>query len=274
MQAASDIFLGWQRTTEPGGAQTDYYLRQLRGLEVLRAHRADGSAAMATYGELCGWDAGPGPRPYRRPVRDRRLSGRLREIRQAVADFGESYADQAERDHTALAEAAASGRVQATTGVLTADGRRTTRMPGRTSPSDLGYVEPFSSRAVLHPRARIAGQGKGPAQPGRALEVSHRAAAEPWSDEHPRLYSAVLSGPGGDVSFRIGFRRVEVRDGQIRLNGHAVQFRGVNRPRVASRDRPYVRPQENGNRMHARSLSLSTARGTAHTVAYALRFSA
>src|SRR5438128_1638434 len=30
MQAASDIFLGWQRTTEPGNFRTDYYLRQLR----------------------------------------------------------------------------------------------------------------------------------------------------------------------------------------------------------------------------------------------------
>ncbi len=64
---------------------------------------------------------------------------------------------------------------------------------------------------------------------GAAPGAGHRAAAEPWSDEHPRLYSAVLSGPGGDIGFRFGFRRVEVRDGQIRLNGRPVQFRGVNR---------------------------------------------
>ena len=36
---------------------------------------------------------------------------------QAVADFAESYADQTERDHAALAEAAASGRVQAEMGI-------------------------------------------------------------------------------------------------------------------------------------------------------------
>jgi beta-galactosidase len=59
--------------------------------------------------------------------------------------------------------------------------------------------------------------------------IAHRVDAEPWSDEHPRLYSAVLSGPAGDISFRVGFRRIEVRDGQIRLNGRPVQFRGVNR---------------------------------------------
>jgi hypothetical protein len=34
-----------------------------------------------------------------------------------VAGFAETYADQTERDHTALADAAASGRVQAQVGI-------------------------------------------------------------------------------------------------------------------------------------------------------------
>jgi beta-galactosidase len=62
-----------------------------------------------------------------------------------------------------------------------------------------------------------------------AVNADHHVAAEPWSDEHPRLYSAVLTGPGGDIGVRVGFRRIEVSDGQIRLNGRMVQFRGVNR---------------------------------------------
>jgi hypothetical protein len=33
-----------------------------------------------------------------------------------VADFAETYADQTERDHATLADAVASGRVQAQTG--------------------------------------------------------------------------------------------------------------------------------------------------------------
>jgi len=65
------------------------------------------------------------------------------------------------------------------------------------------------------------------AGPGNSTE--HRVAAEPWSDEHPRLYDAVLTSPGGDIGFRVGFRRIEVSDGQIRLNGHTIAFRGVNR---------------------------------------------
>ena len=64
---------------------------------------------------------------------------------------------------------------------------------------------------------------------GAAAGAEYPVAAEPWSDEHPRLYDAVLTSPGGEIGFRVGFRRIEVRDGQIRLNGHAIQFRGVNR---------------------------------------------
>jgi beta-galactosidase len=64
---------------------------------------------------------------------------------------------------------------------------------------------------------------------GAKAGTEHRVTAEPWSDEHPRLYDAVLTSPKSDISFRIGFRRIEVRDGQIRLNGNVIQFRGVNR---------------------------------------------
>jgi beta-galactosidase len=52
---------------------------------------------------------------------------------------------------------------------------------------------------------------------------------EPWSDESPRLYQAVLAAGGTDTGFRVGFRRIQVEDGQIRLNGRKIQFRGVNR---------------------------------------------
>ncbi len=81
-------------------------------------------------------------------------------------------------------------------------------------------VDTEGPAVVSVPELGIAAAGTG---------TAHRVEAEPWSDEHPRLYSAVLSSPAGDISFRIGFRRIEVRDGQIRLNGRTVQFRGVNR---------------------------------------------
>ncbi|MBN1868457.1 DUF4981 domain-containing protein [Candidatus Sumerlaeota bacterium] len=56
-----------------------------------------------------------------------------------------------------------------------------------------------------------------------------------WSAETPYLYAAVLTlrGPDGTalhaVRSRVGFRYVEIRDGQFLVNGRAVLLKGVNR---------------------------------------------
>jgi uncharacterized protein (DUF2252 family) len=116
MQAASDIFLGWQRTTVSGFGRTDYYLRQLRDWKYSAPIERMGPAEMADYGELCGWTLA---RAHAR-TGDRfaiaAYLGGSGKFEQAVADFGVSYADQTERDHAALAEAVASGRAQASPG--------------------------------------------------------------------------------------------------------------------------------------------------------------
>jgi uncharacterized protein (DUF2252 family) len=117
MQAASDIFLGWQRTTVSGLGRTDYYVRQLRDWKYSAPIERMGPGEMADYGELCGWTLA---RAYAR-TGDRfaiaAYLGGSGKFEQAVADFGVSYADQTERDHAALADAAASGLVEARTGV-------------------------------------------------------------------------------------------------------------------------------------------------------------
>ena len=61
------------------------------------------------------------------------------------------------------------------------------------------------------------------------------ARVRPWSHEDPHLYQVVceLVDPAGRVveavRQRFGFRRVEVRDRQLLINGCAVLIRGVNR---------------------------------------------
>jgi uncharacterized protein (DUF2252 family) len=116
MQAASDIFLGWQRITEPSGP-TDYYLRQLRDWKYSAPIEQMDPATMAGYGELCGWTlARAHARTGDRFAIAAYLGGSAR-FEEAVADFGASYADQTVRDHAALADAVASGRTQATPGV-------------------------------------------------------------------------------------------------------------------------------------------------------------
>lgn len=72
---------------------------------------------------------------------------------------------------------------------------------------------------------------------------------DPWSAEHPALYRAVISlvDPEGATvevgALRVGFRRVEVADRQLLVNGAPVVIRGVNlhehdpnRGRAVSRD--------------------------------------
>ncbi|QOV33913.1 DUF4981 domain-containing protein [Streptomyces ferrugineus] len=56
-----------------------------------------------------------------------------------------------------------------------------------------------------------------------------------WSAEHPYLYTAVLRlrDPAGRVietlSHRVGLREFALKDGQMRINGKPVSFRGTNR---------------------------------------------
>ncbi|MGW1024198.1 glycoside hydrolase family 2 TIM barrel-domain containing protein [Streptomyces sp. NPDC002577] len=53
--------------------------------------------------------------------------------------------------------------------------------------------------------------------------------AEPWSAERPRLYHGELVTDSERIPLRIGFRRIEIRDGLILANGRKLFFRGVNR---------------------------------------------
>ncbi len=57
---------------------------------------------------------------------------------------------------------------------------------------------------------------------------------EPWSSESPYLYTVVftLKSDGLPIEFissKIGFRKVEIKDGIIKINGKRVVFKGTNR---------------------------------------------
>jgi uncharacterized protein (DUF2252 family) len=132
MQAASDIFLGWQRTASPedgnpedgnpeggdaGDGHTDYYVRQLRDWKYSAPIERMGPGQLSDYGELCAWTLA---RAHAR-TGDRfaiaAYLGSSDTFDHAIAAFAVSYAAQTERDHAALADAVASGRADAQTGV-------------------------------------------------------------------------------------------------------------------------------------------------------------
>jgi hypothetical protein len=117
MQAVSDIFLGWQSATPPGRRSADYYVRQLRDWKYSAEIVGMNAAAMTGYGRMCGWTLARAHARTGDRIAIAAYLGGSDKFDQAVADFGETYADQTERDHTALADAVASGRVQAQVGI-------------------------------------------------------------------------------------------------------------------------------------------------------------
>ncbi len=116
IQASSDIFLGWQRAYLDG-AERDFYVRQLRDWKgSVEVDQLD-AAALLHYAGLCAWTLA---RAHARTGDRYALAAYLGPgdvFDRAVADFAGVYADQNEKDHAALQDAVASGRVPATLGI-------------------------------------------------------------------------------------------------------------------------------------------------------------
>jgi uncharacterized protein (DUF2252 family) len=113
MQAASDIFLGWQRIEGVDGIQRDFFVRQLRDWKYSAPIEQMLPAGLRSYAELCGWTLA---RAHARSGDRFAIAGylgRSDRFDRAVLDFAEAYADRTERDHAALAAAVEEGLVDA-----------------------------------------------------------------------------------------------------------------------------------------------------------------
>jgi uncharacterized protein (DUF2252 family) len=117
MQASSDIMLGWLRAPEIDGERRDFYVRSLRDWKSSADVEAMAPADMAVYGRMCGWTLARAHARSGDPIAIAAYLGRGDAFDRALARFAESYADQNERDHSALLEAVASGRITAERGV-------------------------------------------------------------------------------------------------------------------------------------------------------------
>ena len=118
MQASSDIFLGWQRI-EAGldGRQRDFYVRQLRDWKFSVDIENILPSGMRLYGELCGWTLARAHARSGDRIAIAAYLGGSDIFDQAIAQFADAYADQNERDHQALVDAVASGRITAERGL-------------------------------------------------------------------------------------------------------------------------------------------------------------
>src|SRR4051794_26129826 len=117
MQAASDIFLGWLRTTGIDGKRRDFYIRQLWDWKTSAEVQSMLPSGMALYGRLCGWTLARAHARSGDSVAIASYLGGGDSFDRAVTEFSETYADQNARDHLALLEAIESGRLEATAGI-------------------------------------------------------------------------------------------------------------------------------------------------------------
>jgi len=118
MQAASDIFLGWQHTdTGLDGRSRDFYIRQLRDWKFSLEIEAMIPAGLRMYGALCGWTLARAHARSGDRIAIAAYLGSSAAFDRAITQFAAAYADQNERDHQALVNSVASGRVTARPGV-------------------------------------------------------------------------------------------------------------------------------------------------------------
>ncbi len=112
LQTVSDPLLGW---TEIDGRQ--YYVRQFRDMKG--AITVDGieQGALRDYAGVCGYLLAKGHARTSGASMIAAYLGRSDRVGEALARFARGYAEQVERDHQALVDAVAAGRLPAERGI-------------------------------------------------------------------------------------------------------------------------------------------------------------
>ena len=112
MQPASDMFLGWTQGTRDG-RNRHYFVRQLRDIKISIRVETFGAPEMDLYATWCGRALALS---HARSGWSAVLSGYMGKsdaFDRAIADFSVTYADQNEKDHSALERAVRRGKVTA-----------------------------------------------------------------------------------------------------------------------------------------------------------------
>lgn len=111
LQAASDLFLGWQTVDGADGVRRAYYVRQLRdwkGSVDVERLRPEG---VVPYARACAWTLARAHARAGERIAIAAYLGSSDRSDEALARFAATYADQVERDHAVFATAVADGAV-------------------------------------------------------------------------------------------------------------------------------------------------------------------
>ena len=113
MQSATDPFLGWDRAIGPDGITRDYYVRQLWDWKGSADIGSMTPRLLVAYGEICGSVLARAHARSGDRIAIASYLGRSDVFDHAVARFAVAYADQNDRDHSALESAITTGRLTA-----------------------------------------------------------------------------------------------------------------------------------------------------------------
>ena len=100
MQAASDIFLGWQHVDAGADGQArDFYIRQLRHRKFSIEIESPRPEGLQMYGQLCGWTLARAHARSGDRIAIAAYLGNSDVFDRAITKFAAAYADQNERDY-------------------------------------------------------------------------------------------------------------------------------------------------------------------------------
>jgi len=116
-QAASDIFLSWQRSEGLDGREHDFYVRQLWDWKASADLSTMSESGLHAYTRACGWSLARAHARSGDRLAIAAYLGSGSAFDRAIARFSASYADQNELDHRRLAEAVAGGEITAELGI-------------------------------------------------------------------------------------------------------------------------------------------------------------
>ncbi len=114
MQAATDIFLSWQRSTGLDGLEHDFYVRQLWDWKASADLSRMSERGLIAYTRACAWSLARSHARSGDRLAIAAYLGKSAKFDDAIAEFSVRYADQTELDHARLREAIDSGELEAT----------------------------------------------------------------------------------------------------------------------------------------------------------------
>lgn len=117
IQAASDLFLGWQEAADEQSVTRHYYLRQLRDGKASAAVGEMRPRQLRLYGRLCAWTLARGHARSGDRIAIAAYLGKGEAFETALTEFADTYADRTEAQFAQLRAAIDRGDIEVVDGV-------------------------------------------------------------------------------------------------------------------------------------------------------------